>query len=259
MNKKSLTVRPHQERPFLRATLQLEYSVRCRFVQPFFSASSGTGEGSRKNLEQNPTDGNIHIGTMLIPPRGLAGEALFPRPAVAAIAGGPSEVECQVINLFDRFRSPLLRYALSLGLSVHDAEEVIQEAFLALFSHLQLGKSRRNLRGWIFRVAHNLALKRRVDNKRLRDRLGTDASVIDELLDAAPNPEERMASGQGIGRLQTTFRALPEQDRWCLTLRAEGLRYREIATTLGISLGSVSISLARSLARLRSASQGRTL
>ncbi|MGC1256082.1 MAG: sigma-70 family RNA polymerase sigma factor [Candidatus Acidiferrales bacterium] len=196
---------------------------------------------------------------MLIPPRGLTGEVLYPGPAASAGTGCASEVDCQVIDLFDRFLSPLLRYALSLGLSLHDAEEVIQEVFLALFGHLQLGKSRRNLRGWIFRVAHNLALKRRAANKRLQDKLGTDASVIDGLLDAAPNPEERMASGQEMGRLQTTFRALPEQDRWCLTLRAEGLRYREIATTLGISLGSVSISLARSLARLRSASQGQTL
>jgi RNA polymerase sigma-70 factor (ECF subfamily) len=43
---------------------------------------------------------------------------------------------------------------------------------------------------------------------------------------------------------------LPEQDRCCLGLRAEGLRYREIAKVLGMSLGAVSVSLQRSLARL---------
>jgi RNA polymerase sigma-70 factor (ECF subfamily) len=47
--------------------------------------------------------------------------------------------------------------------------------------------------------------------------------------------------------------ALPEQDQACLYLRAEGLRYREIADVLDISLGSVSISLTRSLARLHRA------
>jgi RNA polymerase sigma-70 factor (ECF subfamily) len=196
---------------------------------------------------------------MHIPSRDLIGEAILPRPAAAVGTGAVSEVERQVIELFDRFRSPLLRYALSLGLSVHDAEEVIQEVFLALFGHLLLGKSRRNLRGWIFRVAHNLGLKRRAANKRLQGTLATEAIVVEELLDAGPNPEERMASGQEMGRLQATLRALPEQDRWCLALRAEGLRYREIATTLGISLGSVSSLLARSLARLRRAGQGQTL
>jgi len=60
------------------------------------------------------------------------------------------------MDLFEQFRNPLLRYALSFGLSVHDGEEVIQEVFIALFRHLQLQRSRKNLRGWIFRVAHNL-------------------------------------------------------------------------------------------------------
>jgi RNA polymerase sigma-70 factor (ECF subfamily) len=65
-----------------------------------------------------------------------------------------------------------------------------------------------------------------------------------------------MTSGQTLQRLRTVLRALPEQDRCCLALRAEGLRYREIAATLGISLGSVSLSLTRSLARLGSAEKG---
>ena len=49
---------------------------------------------------------------------------------------------------------------------------------------------------------------------------------------------------------------LPERDRRCLQLRAEGLKYREIARILGISLGAVSISLSRSLARMTSAAGG---
>ena len=59
-----------------------------------------------------------------------------------------------------------------------------------------------------------------------------------------------MAIRQTRSRLLMVVEALPEQDRRCLFLRAEGLRYREIAETLGMSLGGVSLSLARSLARL---------
>jgi len=46
------------------------------------------------------------------------------------------------------------------------------------------------------------------------------------------------------------LQALPETDQQCLSLRAEGLRYREIAAVVGISLGSVAASLERSLDRL---------
>jgi RNA polymerase sigma-70 factor (ECF subfamily) len=42
-----------------------------------------------------------------------------------------------------------------------DGEDVVQDVFLEVFRHLQRGGSRLNLQGWLFRVAHNLALKRR--------------------------------------------------------------------------------------------------
>jgi RNA polymerase sigma-70 factor, ECF subfamily len=162
----------------------------------------------------------------------------------------PSADEQQVIQLFDELRNRLLRYLLALGLPVHEGEEVIQEAFLALFQHLQRGRSRQNLRGWIFRVAHNLGLKRRL----ARAREAVNAAGEQEFLAAArpdpgENPEEQLLSSQRLQRLQAVLRALPEQDQWCLSLRAEGLRYREIAEVLGMSLGSVSASLGRSLAR----------
>jgi RNA polymerase sigma-70 factor, ECF subfamily len=162
----------------------------------------------------------------------------------------PSRIEAEVMELFAEFRNPLLRYGLSLGLTVHDAEEVIQEVFLALFRHLQLGRSRRNLRGWLFRVAHNLALKQRLANRTLSQRTVLDTKIAEEQVDPTPSPEEEISTAQRRHRLLAVVQALPESDRSCLRLRAEGLRYREIATVLGISLGAVSISLTRSLARL---------
>lgn len=161
-----------------------------------------------------------------------------------------TEVESLVVALFEQFRTGLVRYTLSLGLSVQDGEEITQEVFLALFQHLQLGKCRRNLRGWIFRVAHNLALKRRYAKQRLHGETARERIVAEGQLDSSPNPEEQVLSAQRQTRLLAALNTLPEQDRACLRLRAEGLRYREIARVLGISLGSVSVSLTRSLARL---------
>jgi len=177
-------------------------------------------------------------------------ELAFPTPAVAEIEAMPSQIEFVVMQLFDHYRHPLLRYALSLGISVHDAEEVTQEVFLALFRHLQLGRPRNNLRGWIFRVAHNLALKQRYANQSSRDRMDSGETIAEQQLDPSPSPEEHLSSAQRQRRLLAVVQALPEEDQNCLRLRAEGLRYREIASVLGMSLGSVSISLTRSIARL---------
>jgi RNA polymerase sigma-70 factor, ECF subfamily len=150
-----------------------------------------------------------------------------------------------VVRSFDELRVPLLRYLSSFGLRVEDGEEVLQEVFLSLFQHLDRGKSRANLRGWLFRVAHNLALKKRA-------RIGETFEVqsAELAIDPAPNPEDQAVNQQTRKRLLAVVDALPEQDRRCLFLRAEGLRYREIAEILDISLGAVSLSLARSLARI---------
>lgn len=172
---------------------------------------------------------------------------------IPALAGGlprsPGKNEREVVYLFDQLSDPLLRYTLAFGISVHDAEEVVQEVFLALFRHLELGRSRSNLRGWIFRVGHNLALKRRIANNRERDRM-LDSELICQQVDREPNPEEHLTSAQRRRQLLAVFNALPATDQNCLRLRAEGFRYREIASVLGISLGSVSLSLVRSLERL---------
>jgi RNA polymerase sigma-70 factor, ECF subfamily len=163
----------------------------------------------------------------------------------------PSALEEEVVNLFDQLQDRLLRYLLSLGLPASDGEEVIQEVFLALFLHLQRGKPRHNLRAWVFQVAHNLALKQRNTNLRNRPNLVDEGTLVDQ----APNPEDQVAWNERRRRLWNVWQALPEQDRRCLSLRAEGLTYRDIAQVLDISLGAVSLSLARSLARFTRADE----
>ena len=175
----------------------------------------------------------------------------LPRPkAAATTADELNEQQRQVLALFDELRDRLLRYVLSFCLSSADGEEILQEAFLSLMQHLKLGRSRQNLRGWLFRVAHNQSLKRRTSNLRRRDLSGDCAEDADFHRDPAPNPEERASMSQRQNRLLAVIHALPEQDQNCLRLRAEGLRYREIADVLGISLGSVAASLSDSLERL---------
>jgi RNA polymerase sigma-70 factor, ECF subfamily len=160
-----------------------------------------------------------------------------------------NRLEDMVVAFFDQFRDPLLRYLSSFGLAFPDCEEVLQEVFLSLFQHLDRGKASDNIRAWLFRVAHNLALKSRYRARQDFD-LWADAGAAEFAIDPAPNPEDQLVDHQVQQRLLAVVDALPEQDRRCLFLRAEGLRYREIAEILNMSLGAVSLSLARSLARI---------
>lgn len=166
------------------------------------------------------------------------------------------EIEQEVMALFEQYRDPLLRYAVSFGVPVADAEEIVQEVFLSLFRHLQLRRSRENLRGWIFRVTHNLTLRRRCANRRMPAATEEQAGLAAERPDPEPTPEDACRQAQRQQRLLAVVAALPDRDRSCLRMRAEGLRYREIAQVLGISLGSVSMSMARSLRKLSRADRG---
>ena len=163
-----------------------------------------------------------------------------------------AEANEAVLRLFDVHRDGVHRYVRALGIADRDAEDVVQDVFLALFHHLARGRPRTNLRGWIFRVGHNLAL-RHLKREARRRRVGAD--LVSRWTVAASSPEDRYASRQRRVRLAVAVNALPARERRCLQLRAEGLRYREIARVLGLSLGTVANTMARALARLRRADE----
>jgi RNA polymerase sigma-70 factor (ECF subfamily) len=185
-------------------------------------------------------------------------------PELNAFLSGPvaqgrrvpaSAAEEEVVALFDELRVPLLRYLSGFPLALPDSEDVIQEAFLALFQSLRQGKFHHNVRGWLFRAAHNLALKRKRSQSRNGPNAPASRGTEDSAIDPGPNPEDQFAFQQTQKRLASVIAALPEQYRYCLYLRAEGLRYREIAEVLDISLGSVSLYLERSLAHIARVSE----
>jgi RNA polymerase sigma-70 factor (ECF subfamily) len=166
-----------------------------------------------------------------------------------------SAIEERMVRLFDEIRVPLLRYLSAFPLGLPDAEDVLQEAFLSLFRQLKRGKSHHNVGGWHFRAAHNLAMKKSVRSRNDAEKTGSLIAVEELAIDPDPNPEDQYALNQKQKRLLSVVRALPDQHRLCLYLRAEGLRYREIAEILDMSLGAVAIALGRSLAHLSRAAE----
>jgi RNA polymerase sigma-70 factor, ECF subfamily len=177
----------------------------------------------------------------------------LPLPAVLPdSAASLDAAQREVLSLYDEHAPRLLRYARSFGLTGEGAEDVVQDAFVALFRHLVARRPGHSLVGWLFKVTRNLALKQ-------RRRAGTPPAdllsdlLLERLVDPADTPEERMAFAQRCRRLQSVVRALAPRDRQCVYLRSEGLSYRDIAGALGMSLGGVAKALARALARLASA------
>jgi RNA polymerase sigma-70 factor (ECF subfamily) len=158
------------------------------------------------------------------------------------------KLQDQVAQLFLEARDDVYRYLLGLGLYPPQAQETAQEVFLRLYTTLKKGEDIQNPRAWIFRVAHNQGLKIRAKQS---TQAPFDADL--ELRLAAPelNPEQSLLEREKTLRFHQAIQRLSEQQRRCLFLRLEGLRYPDIASTLGISASAVGEFLRRAIARLK--------
>jgi RNA polymerase sigma-70 factor, ECF subfamily len=155
-----------------------------------------------------------------------------------------------VADLYLEMREGVYRYLLSLGLHPPQAQETAQEVFLRLYTTLQKGEEIQSHRAWIFRVAHNLGLKTRVRQERERP---FEPDVEANLASHRVDPEREMLDRERALQFHRAVQGLSEQQRRCLMLRMEGLRYPEIGSALGISASAVGEFLRRAMMRLRRA------
>jgi len=163
-----------------------------------------------------------------------------------------SKMQEQVTRLYEEARQDVYRYLLTLGLYPPQAQEATQEVFLRLYSTLRKGEMIRSPRGWIFRVAHNLGLKVRA---RQDSELPFDLDLETRFQSRSADPERHFAQRERMLRFHHAIEGLSEQQRRCLFLRLEGLRYPEIGAVLGISPSAVGEFLRRAIQRLRRMSQ----
>jgi RNA polymerase sigma-70 factor (ECF subfamily) len=154
---------------------------------------------------------------------------------------------CEATTLYRELRKPLLRYLVCLGLSSDEAQDVVQDAFLILHRHLAACGSQENIRGWLFRVAHNQARNRQNRYDRLFS--APIDPEIEAVLDEA-TPERAVLEKEKFQQLGNAIRLLTASERECLFLRASGLRYREIGEVLGIPTSTVNDTVDRAIKKL---------
>ncbi|MCI0628836.1 MAG: RNA polymerase sigma factor, partial [Acidobacteria bacterium] len=169
-----------------------------------------------------------------------------------------SALEAEITELFKLLWAPLVRYLVGIVGSHAEAEELAQEAFLALYSCLRKGKAIGNCRAWVFRVAHNMAIN-------LQQRKGTHGSqshpvdwdsIRKESADPNENAEQRIILRERQAKVQAALKTLSPQERQCLGLRAEGLRFREIAEILSLRIPTVETFIDRSIRKVMKAIYG---
>jgi RNA polymerase sigma-70 factor (ECF subfamily) len=160
-----------------------------------------------------------------------------------------------LIRRHDRY---LYRVARSVLADDHEAEDVIQQAYLKAFTRLAGFRGDASLRTWLTRITLNEAITRsrrrratvaltEVDNARERARSDAYLSPL-----ASPDPERAAARGQIRKLLEAAIDALPPEFRTVLILRdVEEVSANQAAKLLGIKVETVGTRLHRARRMLR--------
>lgn len=144
--------------------------------------------------------------------------------------------------------------ALQLLGNPEDARDLCQDVFLTVFRSIHRFRGDSALQTWIYRIAVNQARnQQRWWRRRKRsDQVSLDAVLIDPPAPAAASPERALDRKELRRRLWQALRRLPFEQRSAIVLRElHGMRYAEIAFSLGVSTAAVKSRLARARRTLR--------
>jgi RNA polymerase sigma-70 factor (ECF subfamily) len=154
----------------------------------------------------------------------------------------------RVEEIYEAEREHIYSYLLCFRVPAGRAQELAQDCFLKLYIKMSRGEAVDNPRAWLYRVAHNSALR-----WRLREPAFDPIESSAEPTGSMPDPERALIASQRRTALRDAIRDLSPRQRNCLELRARGLRHREIAEIIGISTSTASEFLRRAVARLKEA------
>jgi RNA polymerase sigma-70 factor (ECF subfamily) len=178
------------------------------------------------------------------------------RELVEAIARGEEEA---FRGLFGRYAPTALALARRVVRQPFLAEEIVQEAFLAVWRNpAGFDGQRGSVKAWLMGMVHHRAVDavRREESQRRRaeESQRSDPVVVldhaDQVVEAVGAPQEREAVRNALG-------GLPEEQRQVIELMYfDGLSQSKIAERLGLPLGTVKSRTLLGMRRLRSAMAG---
>ncbi len=165
--------------------------------------------------------------------------------------------------LVERHSRNVYRLAYRMTGNQHDAEEVVQEAFLRAYQKLSQFASRANFGTWVYRIAANYAIDRmrqrksEDSNRALPVREtedGTEMDLMSAVPDRAPSPERLAQSGQLAVQMRRALSQLTPAERTAFVMRHwGGSGIKEIADALNSSTSAAKNAVFRSVQKLRKA------
>ena len=166
------------------------------------------------------------------------------------------ELEERVVALYTAHREGIYRFLVGHGLRPAEAQDVTQEVFVDLFTALQKGTSVESPQGWLYAVAGRAAVDYwRRERRAIHIELDSEAGASVDPPSDEPSPEAWTGHQQRLRRIAAGMAELPKEQRLCVQLRMQGLKYREIGKVLGVATSTVADWLVAAVSHLRGIAQ----
>lgn len=160
----------------------------------------------------------------------------------------PRRLEEWVRAQYEELGPGLRRYLARLTSDSALADDLCQETFLRLFEQRLRRRQVQHIRPWLYKVAHNLAIDHLRDLGHGEWRQNEEALEREE--STAPSAEAQILMAERHRQVRRGLSMLSANERQALELRAEGMRYREIAETMGLEVSTVATFLSRAVRKI---------
>jgi RNA polymerase sigma-70 factor (ECF subfamily) len=150
----------------------------------------------------------------------------------------------------------LYRFSMKMCRQTQDAEDVLQDSMMAMARSFQDFRGSSSFSTWLFTIARSFCIKKRRKGKfapkREESLEGLSANEAAGIATNDLNPEQQAANNEVWHKVQQGIKQIEPDYREVLILRdIEGLRAKEVAKIVGISVSAVKSRLHRARADLR--------
>ena len=155
-------------------------------------------------------------------------------------------------SIMQKYSRRMYRMARSILRNENEAEDVVQEAFVSAFTHLDSFRGDASLSTWLARITMNEAMGRLRAQRRIRNYRAEAAIIEVPLVPKSGDPERAMAQRQILRLVEKAANSLPELYRFVFVTRLiEGMSVEETAEITGIRVETVKTRLHRARRLLR--------
>lgn len=152
-------------------------------------------------------------------------------------------------QLFKTYYANLVNYAFLILKEKAGAEEAVQDMFFKIWENRESIEIKSSFKSYCFRAVHNQCLNvvKHVNIREEYKQFNESERQYDE-----QNQEDRSGEFELERKIAEAIESMPEVRKKVFKLsRVDGLKYREIAEQLGISVKTVEIHMSKALASLR--------